>query len=553
MSTIPVPRQGLLLLALASPLAGQAPMPTAIAGLGALTFPVTTSSAPARQDFLRGTLLLHLFHYPEAAKAFRAAEQADPGFTMAYWGEAMAFNWGVWNEQFPDSARAALARLGPTPADRAAKARSPRERGYLEAVEALFGAGTKPHRDTVYQLAMEKLSRAYPQDDEAKLFDALALLGLNQGVRDVPTYQRAYALANDVFTRHADHPGASHYVIHSTDDPEHAATGLAAARALAISSPAAEHAQHMTSHIFMAMGMWDDLVAANERATHTDPAMHDMPAMQGRFCGHANSWLDYGYSAQGRLSWATTLLARCQAQATAGTDQTRAEATDPDASQLFSAISIWSHWLIDNEQWNDTQARWQPVIGSAPGPRITWRFAHGVAAARRNDLATARADLVGLQAARGDAVARATKARDTAPETIEDQKRARVLDLELQALIALGEAKGEPAVALLREAAAVEDGMAYAFGPPYIDKPSHELLGETLLQLGRGREAVAEFRKALQGMPRRPLALRGLARALDAAGPQAEATATWKSLAEIWHGADASLVGVEEARMKAKR
>ena len=542
----------LLMALLAQPLGGQATAPTTIPGLGALTFPVTTASQPAREDFLRGTLLLHLFHYPQAATAFRAAEQLDPGFTMAYWGEAMAFNWGVWNEQYADSGRAALGRLAPTPAARAAKARTPRERGYLEAVEILYGPGTKPHRDTLYAAAMDRLSRAYPQDDEAKLFDALALLGLNQGVRDVPTYQRAYALAHDVFVRHPDHPGASHYVIHSTDDPAHASMGLAAARALAISSPGAEHAQHMTSHIFMALGMWDDLVIANERATHADPSGGEMPGMNGRFCGHGNSWLDYGYVAQGRIALASRLLGRCQAQATAGSDRTRPQDTDPDDSQLFSAISMWSHWLIDTERWSDAQSRWQPTIGPAPGPRITWRFAHGFAAARRGDTETARVDLGALQVAGSDAVARAGKAHDTSPETIQDQTRARALDLELQGVIALGDGNLEAAITLLRHATAVEDSMPYAFGPPYVDKPSHELLGEALLQVGQGKAAVAEFRRSLKDTPLRPIALRGLARAQESTGMTAEAHATWRSLADVWHGADAGLPGLDEARLKAK-
>ena len=177
---------------------------------------------------------------------------------------------------------------------------------------------------------MDRLSHAYPHDDEAKLFDALSLLGLNQGVRDIPTYLRAYALANEVFVRHPDHPGASHYVIHATDDPAHATMGLDAARALAKSSPAAEHAQHMTSHIFMALGMWDDLVIANERATHADGSGPDMmPGMHAYYCGHGNSWLDYGYVAQGRIVLATRLLERCQAQATTGRDRTRAEDDRP--------------------------------------------------------------------------------------------------------------------------------------------------------------------------------------------------------------------------------
>ena len=95
--------------------------------------------------------------------------------------------------------------------------------------------------------------------------------------------------------------------------------------------------------------------------------------------------------------------------------------------------------------------------------------------------------------------------------------------------------------------------MPYAFGPPYVDKPSHELLGEALLQLGRGKEAVVEFRRTLKDTPLRPIALRGLARALASAGMTAEAHATWRSLADVWHGADAGLPGLDEARLRRSR
>ena len=94
--------------------------------------------------------------------------------------------------------------------------------------------------------------------------------------------------------------------------------------------------------------------------------------------------------------------------------------------------------------------------------------------------------------------------------------------------------------------------MPYAFGPPYVDKPSHELLGEALLQFGKAKDATIEFRRALKDTPLRPIALRGLARGLESAGTAAEAHATWRSLADVWHGADAGLTGLDEARMKAK-
>ncbi len=511
-----------------------------IAGLGSIDFPVTTQSDSARQAFLRGTLLMHLFHYPRAVAAFREAERLDSGFTMAWWGEAMAFNYAVWSIQYPDSARAALARLGP-PATRDAKARTPRERDYLESVEILYGAGSKAHRDTAYAAAVKRLSAKYPHDDEATLLYALALLGLNQGVRDVPTFERAYAVAMDVFRQHPDHPGASHYVIHATDDPDHARLGLDAAHALALSSPIAEHAQHMTSHIFLALGMWDDVVKANERSTHIDTTIKAMGGMKHSTCGHGVSWLHYGYLAQGRVTAAADLLANCQAGAQASPDATAFESLDPDDSWMFSAVSMWSRCLIDTEDWSGSQSRWTPALGNAPGPRLTYFFAQGYAAAKRGDLHTARTALAALQSANREAAAGATERSDASPRRIESEKRARVLDLELQAAILAAENHHENAIALLRQATAIEDRLAYAFGPPGVDKPSHEQLGEELLTLKQSAAARKEFRLSLKTAPRRPASLRGLALADEAAGLHAESIAARKELASVWHSADATL------------
>ena len=71
---------------------------------------------------------------------------------------------------------------------------------------------------------MEKMAEDYPQDDEAKLFLALALLGVSQGERNVPNFLRAAAIAKNVYAHNPEHPGAAHYWIHGMDDPAHAAT-----------------------------------------------------------------------------------------------------------------------------------------------------------------------------------------------------------------------------------------------------------------------------------------------------------------------------------------
>jgi hypothetical protein len=264
--------------------------------LGRIEFP-TSGSAAAQPQFLRGVLYLHSFEYDSAAKYFREAQRVDPGYAMAYWGEAMTYTHPVWNEQNVDSARAALARLGASPAARRARAGTPREQAYMNAAEALYGEGSKPKRDTLFSDAMRRIVRAFPSDREASAFYSLSLLGLNQGVRDVATYLRAATPMEKLFAENPRHPGAVHYLIHSYDDPAHAAKGLAAARAYSAIAPGAAHAQHMTSHIFIALGMWPDVVKANETALALEPE-----------AGHYRQWLAYGYLQQGRIAAARAVI-----------------------------------------------------------------------------------------------------------------------------------------------------------------------------------------------------------------------------------------------------
>ena len=233
------------------------------AQVGRVAFP--NSGSPAAQaSFLAGLAQLHNFEYASAAELFRTAQQIDVGFALAYWGEAMTYNHAVWMEQDLGAARRVLDRLGPTSEARVAKGATARERGYLQAIEQLYGAGTKPARDIAYAAAMAEMHRSYPDDPDAAAFYALALLGTAHNGRDLAISMRAAAILEPVFHDHPDHPGAAHYLIHCYDDPIHAPLGLRAARVYATIAPSAGHAQHMTSHIFLALGMWDEVVAANE-------------------------------------------------------------------------------------------------------------------------------------------------------------------------------------------------------------------------------------------------------------------------------------------------
>ncbi len=261
--------------------------------LGTTHFP--TSGRPrAQPEFIRGLLLLHSFEYDAARNAFQAAEQIDQGFAMAYWGEALTYNHPLWGEQDLDAARAALAKLAATPEARAAKAGTARERGYLAAAEQLYGNGDKTQRDANYSAALGALARAYPGDVDARALYALSILGLTGGKRNVGNYMRsAAAEAEAVYEIDKNHPGALHYLIHAYDDPIHAPLGLRAARLYGKVVLSASHAQHMPSHIFFALGMWDEAIDANVKSLTIAREQHD-PGY------HSLVWLMYAYLQENR-------------------------------------------------------------------------------------------------------------------------------------------------------------------------------------------------------------------------------------------------------------
>jgi tetratricopeptide (TPR) repeat protein len=282
-----------------------------IAVLGKLSFPTSTKSIAAQAAFEQGMLWLHLFEYPNAVEEFRKAEKLDPDFAMAYWGEALTHTHAIWNDDDREGAQKVLEKLGATPEARAAKAPTAREKAYLDAVEKLFAPGLLRERDTAFLKAMAAMATAYPKDDEAQLFYSLALLGVTRGDRDVPNYLHAAEIAKRVLAHNPKHPGAAHYWIHGMDDPEHAAGALVPARALSKIAPDAGHAQHMTSHIFIALGMWQDVIDANINGIRVVENSRKRSSTPMVHCGHYPEWLLYGYYQVGRQQDAQKLLMQC--------------------------------------------------------------------------------------------------------------------------------------------------------------------------------------------------------------------------------------------------
>lgn len=478
--------------------------------LGTIDFP-TSGAALAQPRFVRGVLFLHSFEYDSAAHEFREAQRLDPGFAMAYWGEAMTHTHPVWNEQDAATARKALARLAPTRDARKTKAPTPREQAYLDAVEILYGDGSKPRRDTLYSAAMERVAKAYPADMEAQAFYALSLLGLNQAIRDVPAYMHAAAIAEEVFRRNSDHPGAAHYIIHAYDDPAHAPRGLHAARAYSKIAPGAAHAQHMTTHIFLAMGMWDDVVTQNEIASGHNH--------EEWIADHYTLWLNYAYLQQGRYADALKMI-----------DMIRRHMGAEDQRGMWGLAEMRARYVVDIEKW-DVPSTWATEIDQlAIDGQASWALVTGLGAARRGDWEGINRALKAVSAAR------LVRAHEDPVSDIDE--------LELKALARLAEGAKDEAVALMRQATAREDAMPVDFGPPALLKPSHELFGEMLLEIDRPKEAQVEFRRALTLAPKRARSLLGLGRAAVAAGDKAGASEAYSTLRAIWYLADQAQIAL---------
>ena len=498
-----------LLLLVGSPVA-------ATGSFGQVTF-ANSGAASAQADFLSGLALLHDFEYPAAAEAFRRAQATDPGFVMAYWGEAMTYNHPVWMQQDAAAARSALARLAPTAQLRRAKAATARERAYLDAVEILYAAEnasaeqTKEARDFRYAAAMAKLAASYPDDVDAAAFSALAILGTAHTGRDVPSYMRAAGILETAWMQHPDHPGLLHYLIHSYDDPIHAPLGLRAAERYARVAPDAGRAIHMTSHIFLALGMWRETVDTNVAAIAAVNRMRAAKGKERARCGHYPSWLGYAHAQLGELELAKEVLVGCRAAAEEEKPATEpGHSMDPDDSLGGAFANLRLGYLLESGDFAGEVAAWPLPPVARPGARLDFAFARAlgaVAAEAPDEIRRALADL--------ETVSREVAALELAKNEPNPTNRVRpeIFRLEAEGLLAEKRSDNARAESLLRQAVALEEGLPVAFGPPAIDLPTHELLGEFLLRHGRRDEARAEFERALALAPGRRRAARGLAAA----------------------------------------
>jgi predicted Zn-dependent protease len=127
-----------------------------------------------------------------------------------------------------------------------------------------------------------------------------------------------------------------------------------------------------------------------------------------------------------------------------------------------------------------------------------------------------------------------------------DIRVPQVMAQQLEAMLLFSEGRREEALVLARQAAVVEAGLPFEFGPPVPVKPVNEQVGEMLMDLRRPKEAMEAFELSLKRNPKRALSLLGLARAATAAKDTATAQRAYAELREIWKKADKTLPELKE-------
>ncbi|WP_162913329.1 tetratricopeptide repeat protein [Rhodospirillaceae bacterium SYSU D60014] len=527
------------------------------AGLGTVDFPTSARSEEAQAHFLRGVAALHSFWYPVALEEFRAATAIEPDFMMGYWGEALAHNHPIWGDpQETEAARKVLAKIRITPK------LTPREQAYLQAVKILYGPGEKPARDWAYAEAMAEIHRDYPEDLEAAAFYSLALLGTaypnrspDAATPDDPaalrTRMRAAAVAQEVYRKEPNHPGAAHYILHAFDDPNHAVLALPAARRYAEIAPAAPHALHMPSHIFLQLGMWPEAAASNEASWKASVEL-------GEPNYHGLHWLLYAYLQQGRYNVAEPLLATMR-ESLAGLPEGDVRMR---AYGAYTLATMAATFVVETERWEAADA----LIGAPPqqparaeakpgaGPyqafaalaRTPAVFARGLAAAKTGSAGTGSADaqrsIDALEATREQIAGVAV------PFVARLDPVLKIQAMEIAAAVDAGKGDFDQAIRTMKEAIALTDAMPPPTGPPLVIKPPHELLGEILLAAGRPEDAARQFTAALFRHPDRARSLLGAARAAARSGDSENAMAFYSEFLRQWKRADPGLPELSEAR-----
>jgi hypothetical protein len=472
--------------------------------VGTVRFP-TSCSPTVQPQFERAVAMLHSFWYEEAEKAFQAITKVDPQCSMAYWGVAMS----LWHPLWPPTPGAETLRKGAATLAqaKAISGNTARERDYIAALGNFYERYEQNDhriRALAYENAMEQLAQRYPDDREASIFYALALIATAPPTdKTYANVRKAGGILETVFAEQPSHPGVAHYIIHSYDNPVLADRALKAARSYARIAPSVPHAQHMPSHIFTRLGLWEEAIASNRASEDAAREYETKSQMEGAWDQrlHAMDYVVYAYLQTGQEN-----EARREMEDAA----TITKVTPPGLIGEYALAAIPARFYVERQQWK-AAASLTPRPGAPPAAGAITFWARALGAARLGELAEARQNIEQLQQMKSKLEASADGAAKYWAGQVEIQR------LAAAAWLAHSQGQNDEAFRLMRSSVEMEEATEKHPVTPGPVLPARELLADLLMETKQPARALGEYQVSLKSAPNRFHAIYGAAQAAEAA------------------------------------
>ncbi len=501
--------------------------------LGHVNF--ANSCAPSVQpQFQQAVAMLHSFWYDEAGRQFQSVANTDSQCAIAWWGVAMTKWHPLWEPRGPGKGEMDIGANAIQKANSisATTKITERERQFITALGAFYGDYAKiDHTDRVlaYEKKMEVLHEAYPADEEATVFYALALLGSAGSLSPDKTHTRqkkAGALLEPIFAADPNHPGAAHMIIHAYDYPDLAERALPAARAYAKIAPESAHALHMPSHIFTRLGLWQESIDSNLASAEAAHKYH-LPGDEL----HAKDYLVFAYLQTGQDAKAHEVFH----------DNRLPDDADMSRFQgIFSAVAMPARYALERRQWAEAAAL--PESSGLPVGRYAWAnatvyYARALGALRTGKTDQARQEIAKLEAE-----------HKTLSDLKEDYwaNQVAIQKAIASAWLSFAEGKQSEGIQQMRAAVALDDAADKHPVTPGSIIPPRDLLGQMLIETKQPAEALAEYEKLLVREPNRFAALYGIGYSAQLAGQTEKAREAYSKLIRMTQSDER--VQVREAR-----
>lgn len=490
-----------------------------------------------RETFDLAVSLLHSFEYEEAEKAFVKVIDTDPECAMAYWGVAMSITHSLWYQadlSYLEKGSKLLEIANKIPTGN-------REKDYLDAIDVYYkdyNTLDKRTRELLYEKKMKALYEKYEDDKEAAIFYALALTASADNTDKSYTNQiKSGEILEKLFVEEPNHPGIAHYIIHNYDYPELAHLALTTARRYAIIAPASSHAQHMPSHIFTRLGLWDESIESNMNSANSARCYAESSAMDGHWSNelHAMGYLVYAYLQKGDNANANEQYQYMKTMYKVFPSNIFAIA--------YPFAAIPARIALENKQWDiaanlklhDSELQWEDY----PWQESLIHFGRAIGSAHLKNFSSAEKELEILKSLRQQIIDNG------------NQSFARHVTIQIditQGLIYFLSGQQDEGIALLQEAVEMEDIAGKHGVTPGKLIPAREFLADMLLSINKPNDALEVYEENLKVNPNRFNGIYGAAIAAKDVGDEKKATMYFEELLKLAGGIDNDRPEIDEAR-----